>query len=155
MQLLEVLLPSSIVKIETNGWNFPFRQIVYKDAALVCGDFNINLLHVDNNPTASAFIDLMYSNTFFPTIHWSTRVTPKTATLIDNIFCNSPSAIHSGVILSDISDHFPIFTVLNVKFIKNNISINSKPSALEILMKRSFSSNNINKFSELSKPAKD
>jgi len=46
-----------------------------------------------------------------PTIIKPTRITHSTATLIDNIYLksNKPQNVHSGIILSDISDHFPIY----------------------------------------------
>ncbi len=47
-----------------------------------------------------------------PTITEPTRVTPLTSTLIDNIYVNvrdTTQNIHSGIIYSDISDHFPVF----------------------------------------------
>ena len=50
------------------------------------GDYNIDLLkHCTHNPT-SEFLDLMFSNSFIPLINKPTCVTPKTATIIDNIF---------------------------------------------------------------------
>ena len=47
-----------------------------------------------------------------PTINKPTRITHTSATLIDNIYikCNNYSELTSGIILSDISDHLPIFT---------------------------------------------
>ncbi len=111
---------------------------------VLCGDFNMNLLHVDHNPVVSSFIDSKYINTLFPTIHWPTRITPSTATLIDNIFCNSPSVLHSSIILSDISDHFPIFTVLDVKLVTPDKAGSALPQTSKL--GRNFCLNNINKF---------
>ena len=52
------------------------------------GDYNIDLLkHSTHNPT-SEFLDLMFFNSFIQLIGTPTRVTHKTATLIDNIFTN-------------------------------------------------------------------
>ena len=43
-----------------------------------------------------------------------TRITKNSATVIDNIFCNSKTTLESsGAIIYDISDHLPIFTVTN------------------------------------------
>ena len=52
----------------------------------------------------------MLSASFLPLITKPTRVTNQTATLIDNIFCNVVPLPESGIILSDISDHYPIFS---------------------------------------------
>ena len=49
-----------------------------------------------------------------PTIDKPTRVRQNSATLIDNIFVNNPEQVFvSGNIVSDISDHFLQFSVLN------------------------------------------
>ena len=56
----------------------------------------------------------MYSNALLPCITKPTRVTPKTASLIDNIFCNGDiddRRIFTGILYMDISDHFPIFYI--------------------------------------------
>ena len=50
-------------------------------------------------------------HSMFPVIHYPTRVTINSATLIDNIFTNDIENIDSGILLADISDHFPIFCV--------------------------------------------
>ena len=71
----------------------------------ILGDFNINLINVSNHIPTAEFLELMYSHAF------TTRVTSNTATLIDNIFTNSSRNSFNGIILSDISDHFPIFCI--------------------------------------------
>ncbi len=63
---------------------------------------------------------------YFPLIHKPTRVKENSATLIDNILTNYLSeGIKSGVLCSDLYDHFPIFhyseiRVNRVKTIKIN-----------------------------------
>ena len=55
----------------------------------------------------------MQSCHFIPTIDKPTRVHRNSATLIDNIFTNSPEQyIVSGNIISDISDHFTQFCII-------------------------------------------
>ena len=54
----------------------------------------------------------MYTNLLFPLITLPTRITSYTATIIDNIFTNDlENYSFSGLILSDISDHLPIFSM--------------------------------------------
>ena len=44
-----------------------------------------------------------------PAINFPTRVTPDTATLIDNFFSNfSQDIVDPTIIVNDLSDHFPI-----------------------------------------------
>ena len=77
------------------------------------GDFNLNLLNCENHKLTNEFLDIMYSNTFFPLITRPTRITSYTATLIDNIFTNNlDNYIFSGLFFTDISDHLPIFCLL-------------------------------------------
>jgi hypothetical protein len=89
----------------------------------ICGDFNINLLNVDNHAPSSDFIDLMYSFGFFPLINKPTRVTSNSATIIDNIFSNeltSDKQTLNGILVTSISDHFPIFHLQSDNRAKTN-----------------------------------
>ena len=52
------------------------------------GDFNINLLNYENENKITEFLDGMCSNSFLPFITIPTRITPRSRTLIDNIFYN-------------------------------------------------------------------
>ena len=56
------------------------------------------------------FLREMYCNNFYPTIFKITRLTNSSSTLIDHIFTNIPMLVSSGVFVTNISDHFPIFT---------------------------------------------
>ena len=50
-----------------------------------------------------------------PLISKPTRVVNETATLIDNIFCNILPPPDSSIILTDITDHFPILTHFSLR----------------------------------------
>ena len=78
------------------------------------GDFNIDLLQYNSHPMTSEFIDVMFSTYYIPLINRPTRVTDNSATLIDNIYTNcldNENSI-SGILPTDISDHFPIFHII-------------------------------------------
>ena len=75
---------------------------------MLCGEFNINLLNKECNNSTS-FLNTMYSLSLLPIISKPTRITDNSAALIDNFFINEPCNFESGIIISDISDHFPIF----------------------------------------------
>lgn len=79
----------------------------------IMGDFNINLLNDKSHKTTTNFVDMMFSYSFLPMINRPTRFSNRSATLIDNIFCNNIHDILpiSGVLYTDISDHLPVFTV--------------------------------------------
>ena len=55
----------------------------------------------------------MYSFNLYPLITKPTRVCETNATIIDNIFHNNivNNNLTSGIFYTDISDHFPVFTI--------------------------------------------
>ena len=77
------------------------------------GDFNLKLLNNQNHNATGEFLDGLYSHLFFPFIMLPSRITSHTATLIDNIFSNhvEHSYLKSGLFITDISDHLPIFSI--------------------------------------------
>ncbi len=82
----------------------------------VAGDFNIDLLKIDNHTVAQNFFEIFASFNLLPAIYKPTRITDCTATLIDNIFTNCLSnCVHSSIIFSDISDHLPVAIVVDLK----------------------------------------
>ena len=81
------------------------------------GDFNLDLKQYGKKlKDIDAFYDTMSSFGLEPLIHTETRVTNVSKTLIDNIFTNEIENVKmSGTIVSDVSDHFPVFSVSNRK----------------------------------------
>ena len=81
---------------------------------LLVGDFNIDLLLSSKKQKYGKFLDLLVCNGFLPNISLPTRV-QSSATLINNIFHNkaNQTSVSSGIIVSQISDHFPYFSCLN------------------------------------------
>ena len=81
------------------------------------GDFNINLLNTDVDNDVSIFYDTFTGNLFVPHITLPTRITPRSQTLIDNIFSNNPEFEKgiSGNFTFNISDHLAQFLVVPSK----------------------------------------
>ena len=79
------------------------------------GDFNIDLMKCNSQHISQEFVETLMSVSLLPLISKPTRVTDRSATLIDNIFCNILPIPESGIVLSDISDHYPIFTQVPIK----------------------------------------
>ena len=111
-----------------------------KKICYLMGDYNINILNSDTHETTGCFVDMLYGNSFIPLINRPTRVTKQTATLIDNIYTNNlkdVSLSYQGLLVTDISDHFPIF------------HIHQRPNKIEkdvTSLRRSFSNRNKQNF---------
>ena len=82
--------------------------------SFICGDFNFDLLKLSNHQATNAFLNTFYSGSFYPLIDKPTRVTTKSSSLIDNIFTNVlDKKITPGILFNDITDHFPVFQIIN------------------------------------------
>ena len=104
-------------------------------------DSNIDLLKVESVDHSFNFHDSLRSNGFLNLITKATRITTHSSTLIDQIITNDKSdKFTSGVLLSDISDHFITFSCLNFKHKKKSGSKNN--------YRRNFSDSNINDFKQ-------
>ena len=63
---------------------------------------------------------MLYANNFLPIITKPTRLTDHSKTLIDHIYTNSPiDNITSGIALFELSDHLPIFCLINMEIKRN------------------------------------
>lgn len=110
---------------------------------IIMGDMNIDLLQFNTHNTTTEYMDNNFAHGFFPLITKPTRVTPHSATLIDHMFINKPNIVaSSGILISDLSDHFGVFSVINLL----NKDKTSKPISKPY---RSYSQANINIFKEL------
>ena len=84
-----------------------------KKTCFLAGDFNMNLLHLENDPEIEKYFDLLTNNKFMPLITCPTRIAKTSKTLIDNIFYNQfCSDITSGNLTVGISDHMPQFALI-------------------------------------------
>lgn len=88
----------------------------------ICGHFNIDLLNSSNHKMTENFNSTMHSMSLYPRITRPTRITAHSTTLIDNIFTNDISnSTKSGILISDISDHLPVFTVTEENLSQINV----------------------------------
>ena len=90
---------------------------------IIAGDFNIDLLKINNNATLGNYFNSVVAQSFFPLITLPTRFSDHNCTLIDNFLCKLnrsylPST--SGILVSRISDHLPYFTFFNLLTSKRN-----------------------------------
>lgn len=83
---------------------FPSEFKQARNILFLLGDFNINLLNCVNHLASKIFLNMMNSNCLLPYILQPTRVTDRSATLIDNIFANTYNFnAHSGNLVTEIS----------------------------------------------------
>jgi len=85
-----------------------------KKISYLMGDFNIDLLKIENDEVINDFYNILTSNLFVPHITLPTRITSHSKTLIDNIFSNDPNFSQgvSGNFTFSISDHLPQFLLM-------------------------------------------
>ena len=89
----------------------------------ICGDFNVDLLHCEEQTELKHFLDQMFSSGLYPLITRPTGITATTATIIDNIFCSELCRNKMcGIVLSDATDYLPIFfyVIIVLRLANNN-----------------------------------
>ena len=78
----------------------------------ITGDFNLNLIRYNSNNCVRNFVDTMFDFSFYPCTHKVTRVSKRSATIIDHIWTNDIRSYKTnGILLSDSSDHFSPFLI--------------------------------------------
>ena len=82
----------------------------------IFGDFNINALLYNTHRDINSFLNFMYSSGNHMMINKPTRFPigrqRGLPSIIDHLYVNDPElVIQSGMITSDITDHFPIFSI--------------------------------------------
>lgn len=89
----------------------------------ITGDFNINLLELNQNERINNYFNLLIGKAFKPLITLPTRYSNTSGTLIDNIFFKSSNSYNcdSGILLSKLSDHQPYFTSIDIHASQQNM----------------------------------
>ena len=102
---------------------------------------SIDLLQYNNHNATNNFLDDMFSLNLIPSISKATRVIHQTATLIYNIYTsNIVNTSTSGIIVTDLSDHFGVF------LIEQNTQKNAHTKIPEYKRIRKFNDSNMNFF---------
>ena len=87
----------------------------------IMGDVNISLLKYHSHQQTERYLDMIYSLDLLPVIIKPTGITHHTATLIDNhIYTNNVNRLTSGIVTVDISDHLPVFCMVDTPLKKQN-----------------------------------
>ena len=107
---------------------------------IICGDFNVNFMNFDVHSQTNDLLNLFISSGFIPMITLPSRITERSASLIDNIFTNKKQTFYeSGLIFSSLSDHLPVFYT--------NLSNNLSKSKSKVFY-RDMSQRNIDSFKD-------
>lgn len=126
---------------------YDITGIIEAEHKFICllGDFNIDLLKFQTHSKTNDFIDSMFARGYMPLITKPTRITEHSATLIDHTYVSYTRNFDfsSGIIISDISDHFGTFSLIY----KPNYSKNE--GGAKVIISRSFNERNMQSFYQL------
>ena len=113
-------------------------------ACFLVGDSKLNLIDYQSNAKVKNFVNLIFQHSLVPIVNKPTRVTKTNATLIDNIITNSFTEQKNltGILKTDISDHFPIFTIS----MKHGLDSNNKKVTIK---KRIINADSIQEFRDI------
>ena len=114
--------PPKILNEHINAFINEFSSVVASlgdsnNELIFAGDFNINLLKINDNEVYSNFFDTLISHSLYPQITLPTRFTRTNGTLIDNFFCKLNKTIlesKTGILTNKLSDHQPYFISLKI-----------------------------------------
>ncbi len=96
-----------------------FENNPHNKTIFLCGDFKVDILKQGRHLGTKHCIDIIYSLDLYPLIAKPERITKDIVTLIDNIFTNAiDKRTINWIIINDITDHFPVFSLCNYGVIK-------------------------------------
>jgi len=118
----------NLKKFHTHLKTFLSKINITKKHVYLTGDYNLNLLNHTSNLNVQCFLDTLIQHDIIPTINKSTRITKTSSTLLDNIFTNNfhNCLLESGIIKTDITDHYPIFSITNNLTLYHSVSKSTK-----------------------------
>merc|ERR1712082_83296 len=94
------------------------KNINNNTTAIIAGDFNIDLIDSENSHVEQC-VDTILQNSFIPCITIPTRITDRSATLIDHILLKTTknhihTKVSAGNLMSVISDYLPNFIYIDL-----------------------------------------
>ena len=108
---------NDIYQTFTNEFSPILKNLQNKNCeVIIAGDYNIDLLKINDNPTFGNYFNSLVAQSFFPQITLPTRFSDRNCTIIDNFLCKLTKHFlppTSGILVSRISDHFPYFIFLD------------------------------------------
>ena len=102
-------------------------------------DHNLDLLKTHQHSHTNEFLEINLRKNLLPTISKPTRITTKSATLIDNVFLSTKlqTPTDSNILLEDISDHLPCMITMHkqLKCVRESKTVTTRPLTDNNLMK--------------------
>jgi len=98
-----------------------------KIPCVIAGDLNIDLAKYGIHQETTNYVNNLLVNNFMPVIVMPSRITTKSATIIDHIYyyegqnCNKDKRFFSGNFWSDLTDHLPNYFLLLNTHCKSDI----------------------------------
>jgi len=90
-----------------------------KKTFVVVGNFNLNLLNIQNHGPTHSYYNIMVAHRLTPAFTRPTKASDTSATLIDNIYINTLAMkAKATIFFDDTSDHFPLLLELSTAKIK-------------------------------------
>ena len=122
-------VPNSSCPNSITNYELITNKLKNENKEIIIGtDHNFDYLNI-HCAYSKHLLETFFADCLLPTITRPTRITSESATLIDNIYVsgNRLEYIRSGILVADISDHFPIsvFTSKKVRHCKPKNNTNS------------------------------
>ena len=109
-------VPNTNESISIDRYNECFNYLVNKRNVFVSTDQNFDLLNCNTHNNTLVLLNNITSLGFIPAATKPTRITHKTATLIDNIYIKTKHTKQhkSGIVTTDLSDHLPVIYTIDI-----------------------------------------
>ena len=76
---------------------------------MILGDLNLDFAKFQHDNNTTEFVEETFERNFLPLVYLPTRITTKSATIIDHVYSNFPftntNQCKAGLVCTDISDH--------------------------------------------------
>ncbi|XP_065681417.1 uncharacterized protein LOC136095111 [Hydra vulgaris] len=138
--------PSGSIKVFENH----IKKIIKNKSSMnkavyFIGDINLNILDYEKNIYIKNFFNTIFQNSYIPLINKPTRITKESSTSLDQIITNDfiNKNIRTGIFKTDVSDHFPIFILLQ------KCIYNAQNEREKIIKTRLITDNSISHFYKL------
>ena len=116
--------------------------------SIIMGDINLNMLNHDHDNTVKNYINLMCEYSYVPVITKPTRVQRNSISLLDQIWISfdQVESTNSKIILTDITDHYPVLfhrKLNHTNHNKHTISFRKRGEECDNLFKTGLENSNI------------